>query len=150
MDDWARPAAGSVRPASFGITTRHWRWSSSLAQAADARHTPHERNVNVVTAFKDLVGLLLLAALLPVWMVAGLAALLVVVMRQLLWWARDNTTAVSRATAPVTSPPQSPASRAAQGTPGPPDPLDAVELPSLAGTPASVSLRRAVPGVSAR
>ena len=74
------------------------------AQLAGRSAEPKERNVNVVTALKDLVGMFLLVALLPVWMAVGLGAVIVIVTRQLLWWARGNTTSVSRSTAPVMSP----------------------------------------------
>ena len=48
-----------------------------------------------MTALKDLVGTLLIVALLPLWMVVGLVAVVVIVVRQLLWWARAHTTSVS-------------------------------------------------------
>ena len=49
-----------------------------------------------MTAMRDLVWVLLLALLLPVWMALGLVALIVILTRQLYWWARGNTTEVSR------------------------------------------------------
>jgi hypothetical protein len=52
--------------------------------------------MNILTAFKDLLGVLLLAFLLPVWMVLGLAAVGVVATRQLYWWAHGNTSVASR------------------------------------------------------
>jgi hypothetical protein len=50
----------------------------------------------MLTAFKDGVGVLLLAFLLPIWMALGLGVVAVLVTRQLYWWIRGNTTAVSR------------------------------------------------------
>jgi hypothetical protein len=58
----------------------------------------------VVTTFKDVAGALLLTLLLPVWMALGLVALGVIVARQLYWWARGNTTAVSRSASATSSP----------------------------------------------
>jgi hypothetical protein len=52
--------------------------------------------VNLVTFIKDLGWVLLIGLLAPVWIVFGLAALAFVVARHLYWWARGNTTAVSR------------------------------------------------------
>jgi hypothetical protein len=49
-----------------------------------------------VTTLKDVVGVLLLAFLLPVWMALGVGAVVVVVARQLYWWARGNTSVASR------------------------------------------------------
>ena len=54
-----------------------------------------------MTAFKDVVGLLLLAFLLPLWIPLGLGALVVVVARQLYWWVRGNTSSASRVPALV-------------------------------------------------
>lgn len=54
-----------------------------------------------MTAFKDLAGTLLIVLLLPLWMALGLGGLLVILARQLYWWARGNTTLVSRS-APAT------------------------------------------------
>jgi hypothetical protein len=50
----------------------------------------------MVTTFKDVAGILLLTLLLPVWMAVGLGLLGAIVIRQLYWWARGNTTVVSR------------------------------------------------------
>ena len=50
----------------------------------------------MVTTFKDLAGILLVTLLLPVWMALGLGVIGVIVVRQLYWWARGNTTVVSR------------------------------------------------------
>lgn len=91
-----------------------------------------------MTAFKDLVGILLLVALLPLWMVVGLGAVIVIVTRQLLWWARGNTTSVSRSTAPVMSPRRSRTSRATHGAPDRPDLLEAERVPTLAIAPAAL------------
>ena len=55
-----------------------------------------ESKVNVLTAIKDVIGVLLLVFLLPVWMTIGLGVVIVVVVRQLYWWARGNTTVASR------------------------------------------------------
>jgi hypothetical protein len=60
----------------------------------DSRRT--ERNVPVVTAVKDLVGVLLLVFVLPLWMALGLGFVGVLVVRHLYWWSRGNTTVVSR------------------------------------------------------
>lgn len=49
-----------------------------------------------MTTLKDIVGLLLLMLLLPLWMAVGLGFVGLVVGRHLYWWARGNTTAVSR------------------------------------------------------
>lgn len=104
-----------------------------------------------MTAFKDLVAILLLVALLPVWMAVGLGAVIVIVTRQLLWWARGNTTSVSRSTAPVMSPRQSRTSRAQQVAPDPPDPLEPKGLPTFAGAPAALRpLLSLTPGTGSR
>jgi hypothetical protein len=47
--------------------------------------------MRVLTAVNDLVGILLLVFLLPVWMALGLGAVAVVAARQLYWWARGYT-----------------------------------------------------------
>ena len=60
--------------------------------------------MNVLTPVKDVVGVLLLAFLLPVWMAIGLGVVAVVIARQLYWWARGNTTVVSRLAARVRPP----------------------------------------------
>jgi hypothetical protein len=49
-----------------------------------------------VTDIKDIGWLLLIALLLPLLMALALASLVVVVARHLYWWARGNTTALSR------------------------------------------------------
>lgn len=49
-----------------------------------------------MTYIKDIGWLLLLGLLLPLLMALALASLLVVVTRHVYWWARGNTTAVSR------------------------------------------------------
>ena len=49
-----------------------------------------------MTTLKDIVGVVLLMLLLPLWMAFGLGFVGVVVARHLYWWARGNTTAVSR------------------------------------------------------
>lgn len=67
-----------------------------------------ESDVNMPTAFKDVVGVLLLVFLLPVWMALGLGAVAVVVARQLYWWARGNTSVVSRLSRRVRSAPLHP------------------------------------------
>jgi hypothetical protein len=69
-----------------------------------------ESKVNVLSLFKDVVGALLLVFLLPVWMALGLGIVTAVVGRQLYWWARGNTTVVSRLAARVRSAPRHPAS----------------------------------------
>jgi hypothetical protein len=60
--------------------------------------------VNVLTTCKDVVGALLLVFLLPLWMVLGLGVVAAVVIRQLYWWVRGNTTVVSRLAARLRSP----------------------------------------------
>jgi hypothetical protein len=50
----------------------------------------------VLTVVKDVIGILLIALLLPLWMALGLGIVAVVVVRQLYWWARGNTTVASR------------------------------------------------------
>ena len=60
--------------------------------------------MNVLTTFKDVAGALLLVFLLPVWMALGLVAVGAVVARQLYWWARGNTTVVSRVAAHASAP----------------------------------------------
>jgi hypothetical protein len=106
--------------------------------------------VNVVATIKDLVGILLLVLLLPVWITLGLGAVAVVVTRQVYWWARGNTTAVSRSAAAVGSSPRQHAARG--GTPRAltRDPLAAGTVASLADAPAAGALSPAVPGVSQR
>jgi hypothetical protein len=85
----ARVSMGSLfRCAARDRTCCPWHAASS--------HQSDERNTNVVTTFKDLAGTLLVTLLLPVWMALGLGVLGVIVIRQLYWWARGNTTAVSR------------------------------------------------------
>jgi len=48
------------------------------------------------TVVKDVIGVLLIVSLLPLWMAVGLGVVVVVVGRQLYWWASGNTTVVSR------------------------------------------------------
>lgn len=50
----------------------------------------------MLTVLKDVIGALLLVFLLPLWMAIGLGGVAVVAFRQLYWWARGNTTAISR------------------------------------------------------
>lgn len=50
----------------------------------------------MLTAIKDVGGVLLLAFLLPVWIAVGLAGIAFVVIRHLYWWCRGNTTETSR------------------------------------------------------
>jgi hypothetical protein len=50
----------------------------------------------MLTVVKDVIGVLLIVSLLPLWMAVGLGVVVVVVGRQLYWWARGNTTVVSR------------------------------------------------------
>jgi len=65
---------------------------------------PEENHVNVLTALKDVAGVLLLVFLLPVWMALGFVAVAAVVTRQLYWWARGNTTVLSRVAAHASAP----------------------------------------------
>ena len=62
----------------------------------------------MLTAVKDVVGVLLIAFLLPVWMAVGLGAVVVIVARQLYWWVRSNTSGASRVAAGGPSPPHHP------------------------------------------
>ena len=59
----------------------------------------------MVTICKDLAGIVLITLLLPLWMALGLGALGVIVIRQLYWWARGNTTVVSRSAHARSAPP---------------------------------------------
>jgi len=52
--------------------------------------------VSLVTVIRDIGWFLLIVLLLPLWLMMGLAALAFVVARHLYWWARDDTTGVSR------------------------------------------------------
>jgi hypothetical protein len=49
-----------------------------------------------MTFVKDIAWLVLIGLLLPLWMLLGLVSLVVIVGRHMYWWARGNTTAVSR------------------------------------------------------
>lgn len=60
----------------------------------------------MATTIKNVLGTLLLALLLPLWMVLGLAFVAIVVARQLYWWGRGNTTVTSRPASRVTSSPR--------------------------------------------
>jgi len=62
------------------------------------------RDDDRVNTLKDTVGVLLLVALLPLWMAAALGFVALVVARHLYWWARGNTTAVSRGSGESTAP----------------------------------------------
>jgi hypothetical protein len=70
----------------------------------------------------------------------------VVVARQLYWWARGNTTVVSRSTERVKSSPRSRVSTAS--TRPARDPLAAATVSSLADAPAAGVPSPAVPGVA--
>jgi hypothetical protein len=76
----------------------------SRARGDGSPHDPEENTVNLLTTFRDVAGALLLVFLLPVWMALGLVAVAAVVTRQLYWWARGNTTVVSRVVAHVSAP----------------------------------------------
>lgn len=52
--------------------------------------------MSLVTYIKDIGWLLLIGLLLPLLIALALATLVVVVLRQLYWWARGNTTGLSR------------------------------------------------------
>jgi hypothetical protein len=90
----------------------------------------------VVTTFKDVVGISLLVLLLPVWMTLGLGVVAVVVTRQLYWWARGNTSALSRSATRVESSPREPSFRDSTRRPLTADHFAAATLPSLADAPA--------------
>lgn len=95
--------------------------------------------------FKDALGLLLLAVLLPVWIALGLGVVAVVVGRQLYWWARGNTTVVSRLSARVKS-----SSRYRASTASTHDPVAPVTVAGLADAQAGGGLNAAVSAVSGR
>jgi hypothetical protein len=104
--------------------------------------------VNVLTALKDIVWVLLLVSLLPVWMALGLGVVTAIVARQLYWWARGNTTVASRLAARVRWSPRHRASagstrRAAAG-----DSMPARTVGSPVDAPAMTALSPAIPGVS--
>lgn len=86
----------------------------------------------MLTAFKDVVGALLLAFLLPVWMALGLGIGAVILTRQLYWWTRGNTTAVSRSTRSARSLPSDTPTPGTRHAPAP----GAVSVASLAGAAA--------------
>ena len=102
--------------------------------------------MNVPTAIKDIVGVLLLAFLLPLWLAVALGVVALVVARQLYWWARGSRTVVSRSTERVRSSPRSRVSTAS--THPARDPLAAVTVSSLADVPAAGSPNPTVPGVA--
>jgi hypothetical protein len=97
--------------------------------AAPPEHA-EESPVNTVTAIKDVVGVLLLAFLLPVWMALGLVAAAVVLIRQLYWWLRSNTPVVSRLATGGTAPPVDPPPPGVRRAPTP-DPLALVSMNAL-------------------
>ena len=96
----------------------------------------------MLNALKDVLGVLLLAFLLPVWMAVGLGVVAVVVARQLYWWGRGNTTVVSRLAASVRSP--------SRHRPAPDRDPTAATLDSLLDAPAAGTLNPAIPGVAER
>jgi hypothetical protein len=98
-----------------------------------------------VKVFKDALGLLLLAVLLPVWIALGLGVVAVVVGRQLYWWARGNTSVVSRLSARVMS-----SSRYRASTASTHDPVGPATVAGLADAPAGGGLNPAVSAVSGR
>lgn len=110
------------------------------AAGAIPPHRSDENNVNLPTAFKDLIGVLLLVFLLPVVMAVGLGVVALVVARQLYWWARGNTTAVSRSMERARSSPRSRVSTATT-TRHARDPIAAVTVSSLADAPAAGARR---------
>ena len=68
-----------------------------LALLGHTTFPSNRKDRDPVTALKDILGVLLLVLLLPLWMAVGLGVVGFVVARHLYWWARGNTTAVSRA-----------------------------------------------------
>jgi len=99
--------------------------------------------MNMLTVCKNIVGVLLLVFLLPVWMALGLGAVVVIVARQLYWWARGNTTVASRLAARARWSPR-------HGRAPAPDPLDAISVASPVDAPAAGALSPAIQGVSGR
>jgi hypothetical protein len=104
----------------------------------------------VLTAVKDVIGLLLLAFLLPVWIVLGVAIVAVVTARQLYRRARGNTTVVSRLAARVRSLQRHRASTGRTRPSAPGGAIAATAVGSLGDAPAIPALSPAVPGVSKR
>jgi hypothetical protein len=102
------------------------------------------------TAVKDVVGALLLVFLLPLWMAAGLGAVLVVVARQLYWWVRGNTSAVSRPSTHETSSPRDYGSTLADTRPAARAPRAAVLVTGQHGVPSGSALSPATGAASER
>jgi hypothetical protein len=99
----------------------------------------------MLTTVTDIVGVLLLVLLIPLWIALGLGAVAVVVARHGYWWLRGNTTATSR------SGERLPSSPAAPSTPGTSarSAGDETRLTSLVDEPPA-ALSPAVPGAPAR
>lgn len=142
-----------MRPTDIRLDHRvHWaagRLSIAWPTAVSPHHSD-ESHVNALTAVKDVVGVLLLAFLLPVWLILGLGAAAFILTRQLYWWARGNTTAVSRSTERIRSPPLRRVSIASPRPARASDSMAAVMVPSPADAPAAGALSPAAPGVSER
>jgi hypothetical protein len=79
-----------------GPGPRDWRFLAT-SRAGRVGRAATSKGPRVVTTSRDIVGLLLLLLLLPVWMAVGFGFVALVVTRHLYWWARGNTTATSRA-----------------------------------------------------
>ena len=97
----------------------------------------------MLNTFKDVVGVLLLAFLLPVWMALGLGVVAFVIGRQLYWWARGNTTAVSRLARVRSSPRRRASTASTDRAPGR-DPVAAITVAGLVDTPAAGALNPAI------
>jgi hypothetical protein len=109
-----------------------------------------KREVHVLTAYRDVVWVLVLVFLLPVWMVLGLGVVAVVVVRQLYWRARGITTVVSQLASRVRSL-QRHRAAAVRTCPSPAGgPIAATAVGSLGDAPAIPVLSPLVPGVSER
>ena len=106
--------------------------------------------MHVLTAFKDVIGVLLLALLLPVWIVLGIGFVAVVVIRQRYRRARGHTNVVSRLAARVRSLQRHRASTVRTRPSAAGGPIASTAVGSRGDAPAIPALSPAVPGVSER
>lgn len=79
----------------------HRLWERERRLITAAASPTHGKDRYVVIILRDSLGILLLVLLLPLWMAVGLGFVALVVARHLYWWARGNTTAVSRGAVPA-------------------------------------------------